>query len=156
MSTSGKSWPGNWSAKAADMPDLLVDTSGWGSLVDANQPYHALAAAIYRAARQDGRRIVTTNYILAELVTLMTTPLRIPRSRTIAFIESLKTSPYVEVVHVDVELDEQAWQLLRRRQDKEWSLADSASFVVMRQRNILEAMTTDHHFEQAGFVRLLK
>jgi predicted nucleic acid-binding protein len=87
---------------------------------------------------------------------LLTSPLRIPRPATIAFIEALKTSPYVEVVHVDSMLDEKAWQLLKSHQDKEWSLVDCASFVLMRQRSIFEALTTDHNYEQAGFVRLLK
>jgi predicted nucleic acid-binding protein len=138
------------------MSDLFADTAGWGNLIDATQPYHSLAASLYRAARQQGRQVVTTNYVIAELVTLMTSPLRIPRPKIVAFIESLKTSPYVQVVHVDVNLDEQAWQLLKSRQDKEWSLTDCASFVVMRQRGIREALTTDHHFEQAGFIRLLR
>lgn len=52
--------------------------------------------------------------------------------------------------------DEQVWELFKSRPDKEWSWVDCASFVVMKQRGILEALTTDHHFEQAGFVRLLK
>lgn len=138
------------------MADLFADTSGWGNLVDTSQPYHALAAALYRMARQQGRKVITTNYIVAELVTLMTSPLRIPRPRIVAFIESMRTSPYVKIVHVDAELDEQAWQLFKSRQDKEWSLVDCASFVVMRARNIGEALTTDRHFEQAGFTRLLK
>lgn len=138
------------------MSELFADTSGWGNLIDATQPYHSLAASLYRTARQQGRQVVTTNYILAELVTLMTSPLHIPRPKIIAFIESLKASPYVKVVHVDVNLDEQAWHLFKSRQDKEWSLTDCASFVVMRQRGISEALTTDHHFEQAGFIRLLK
>jgi predicted nucleic acid-binding protein len=46
--------------------------------------------------------------------------------------------------------------LLKARLDKEWSLVDCASFVVMQHRSIVEALTADHHFEQAGFVRLLK
>lgn len=62
----------------------------------------------------------------------------------------------VEVVHIDVTLDAQAWQLLTERQDKTWSLVDCASFALMQQRGISNALTTDHHFEQAGFVRLLK
>lgn len=95
------------------MPDLFADTSGWGNLIDSTQPYHPLAASLYRTARQQGRKVITTNYIIAELVTLMTTPLRIPRSTMIALIESLKTSPCVEIVHVDISLDEQAWQLLK-------------------------------------------
>jgi predicted nucleic acid-binding protein len=138
------------------MPDLFVDTSGWGHLVDSTQPYHPLAANVYRTARQQGRKVITTNYIIAELVTLMTSPSRIPRPRTVAFIESLKTSPYINVVHVDASLDEQAWQLLRSRQDKDWSLVDCVSFVMMKQHGVGESLTTDHHFEQAGFIRLLR
>ena len=138
------------------MPGLFADTSGWGHLVDPSQPYYALAATVYRTARQQGRKIITTNYIIAELAALLTSPLHIPRPAMVAFIEGLKTSPYVEIVHVDTMLDEQAWQLLKSRQDKVWSLVDCASFVLMRQRNIVEALTADHHFEQAGFVRLLK
>lgn len=138
------------------MAELFADTSGWGHLVAPTQPFHALAANIYRTARKQGRKIVTTNYILAELVALLTSPLRIPRPHVVTLINGLKNSPFVEVVHVDLALDADAWNLLRNRQDKEWSLVDCASFVLMQQRSITEALTTDHHFEQAGFVRLLK
>lgn len=138
------------------MPDLFADTAGWGHLVDPTQAYHALAASIYRGARQQGRKVITTNYVILELVALLSSPLHVPRPAAIAFIEGLKSSPYVEIVHVDAKLDEAAWQLLKSRQDKEWSLVDCASFVVMQQRGIFEALTSDHHFEQAGFVRLLK
>lgn len=138
------------------MPDLFADTAGWGYLVDPTQAYHSLAASIYRRARQQGRKVITTNYVIVELVALLSSPLHVPRPAAIAFIEGLKSSPYVEIVHVDAKLDEAAWQLLKSRQDKEWSLVDCASFVVMQQRGIFEALTSDHHFEQAGFVRLLK
>jgi predicted nucleic acid-binding protein len=57
---------------------------------------------------------------------------------------------------VDARLDAQAWQLLVDRPDKEWSLVDCASFVVMQNAKLTKALTTDPHFEQAGFVRLLK
>lgn len=59
-------------------------------------------------------------------------------------------------VFVDPALDAAGWALLKSRPDKEWSLVDAASFIVMQERGIIEALTTDHHFEQAGFVRLLK
>lgn len=138
------------------MADVFADTSGWGNLADHREPFHALAAKIYRTARQQGRRILTTNYILCELVALLTSPLRIPRPSVVQLIDGLKNSPFVEIVPVDLALDADAWNLLRNRQDKEWSLVDCASFVLMQQRSITEALTTDHHFEQAGFVRLLK
>ena len=138
------------------MPDIFADTAGWGHLVDPTQTYHEQAATIYRQARQQGRRFITTNYVLAELVALLISPLRIPRPQLIAFIAGVKASPHVDIVHVDRALDAQAWQLLTERPDKEWSLVDCESFVVMGQRGLLEVFTTDHHFEQAGFVCLLK
>jgi predicted nucleic acid-binding protein len=80
----------------------------------------------------------------------------VPRASVIEFISGLKNSPYVDIIHVDAQLDSQAWDLLVERSDKEWSLVDCTSFVVMRRAGIVEALTTDRHFEQAGFVRLLK
>jgi len=47
-------------------------------------------------------------------------------------------------------------RLYAQRPDKEWSLTDCISFVVMRRHDITEALTGDHHFEQAGFIALLK
>ena len=138
------------------MAQLFVDTAGWGNIVDRSQDFHTLATALPRTARQQRHRIVTTNYILTEVVALLTSPLRIPRPSIIAFITSLRTSPYVEILHVDAALDEEAWQLLAQRQDKAWSLVDCSSFIVMQQQGITNALTTDHYFEQAGFVRLLK
>lgn len=138
------------------MANRFVDTAGWGNLLDSTQKHHALAAKLYRDARKQGRKIITTNYILAELVALLTSPLRIARPKIIAVIEGLKASPYIEIIHVDASLDEQAWQLFSQRQDKEWSLVDCSSFVIMQKLGLTEALTTDHHFEQAGFIRLLK
>jgi predicted nucleic acid-binding protein len=138
------------------MSELFADTSGLGTLADPTQHYHSVAASLYRTARNQNRRIVTTNYVLAELVALLISPLRFPRTSIVAFLDDLKSSPYIEVVHVDAVLDEEAWQLLKSRQDKDWSLVDCASFTIMTRRGITEASTTDHHFEQAGFVRLLK
>jgi len=82
--------------------------------------------------------------------------LHIPRPKAIAFIQSLKTSPYIEVIHISQEIDLKAWELLTKRQDKEWSLVDCSSFIVMQERKITESLTSNHHFEQAGFIRFLK
>jgi pimeloyl-ACP methyl ester carboxylesterase len=68
-------------------------------------------------------------------VALLLSPLRIPRPRLTAFIEGLKASPHVEIVHVDPTLDAQAWQLFTERPDQEWSLVDCASFVVRQIRD---------------------
>lgn len=138
------------------MTSLLIDTSGWGNLIDPTQPFHHQTAILYRAARQQKNRILTTNYIITEVVALLTSPLRIPRPQIVAFVQSLRDSPYIEILHIDPETDAQSWQLLASRQDKAWSLIDCSSFIVMQQNNISQALTNDHHFEQAGFIRLLK
>ena len=46
-------------------------------------------------------------------------------------------------------------RLLAEREDKRWTLCDAVSFVLMSGNNVGEAVTTDHNFEQAGFVGLL-
>ena len=110
------------------MADVFVDTAGWGHLVDASQAHHERAVALYR----QNRPFVTTNYVIAELVALLTSPLRLPRRVVIEFVEAIRTSARVEVVHVTPALDEEAWHLLTERQDKTWSLVDCASFIVMQ------------------------
>jgi hypothetical protein len=57
---------------------------------------------------------------------------------------------------LDSQLLERAMQLMNERQDKDWSLTDCTSFIVMKDRGIHEALTADRHFEQAGFAALLK
>lgn len=138
------------------MPEIFVDTSGWATWIDNSQPFHGHADALMRQWQGDGTRLLTTNYVLAELVALLTSPLRMPRPTLITLVDDIRSAQRIEMVHVDPALEQAAWALLVARPDKEWSLVDCASFVVMQQRNLLEALTTDHHFEQAGFVRLLK
>lgn len=138
------------------MPDVFADTSGWAHLFDVAEPYHDQAARITDDIRSQGHKLITTNYIITELVAVLQSPLRVPRQTAIEFVEAVKSSPSVQVVHVDEELDSQAWELLKARPDKTWSLVDCASFVLMRRMGILEALTEDHHFEQAGLIRLLK
>lgn len=82
------------------MSELFIDTSGWANLIDISQPFHPLSVKIYQNARSQKHTIITTSYIITELVALLSSPLRIPRPTAIAFIQSLKTSPYVEVIHI--------------------------------------------------------
>ena len=68
----------------------------------------------------------------------------------------LLDDPLIETCWVDRDLHVRAIALLRNREDKAYSLCDAVSFVLMRQLGINEALTTDRHFEQEGFVRLLR
>lgn len=137
------------------MSDIFVDTSGWASIATPKQADHKVASSYYYRIRHNRQLFITTNYIIAELASLLASPLRIPRPTIVTFIEGFKVSPFVQIIHVDLALDQQAWQLFRQRRDKTWSLVDCTSFVLMEQMKIREALTTDQHFEQAGFLRLL-
>ena len=138
------------------MADLFTDTSGWACWAVARQVFHARAVTALNACWSGGGRAVTTPYVLAELTALLTSPLRVPKPQQIPFLHLIRTDPAIEVVPIDAALNADAWQLWESRPDKDWTLADCASFVVMQRRGLAEALTTDHHFEQAGFVALLK
>lgn len=98
---------------------------------------------------------MTTNYIITELVALLSSRFHLPRREVIKAINALKSDVAVEIVHIDASMDNVAWQLLEKRFDKEWSLVDASSFILMEQFGMTEALTTDHHFTQAGFIKLL-
>ncbi len=93
--------------------------------------------------------------MLAEFVALCQTR-RLNRIRVLTFAADLLDNPHIEVVWVDETLHHSALTLLQNRIDKAYSLCDAVSFVLMRERGIIEALTTDHHFAQEGFTRLLK
>lgn len=133
---------------------LFIDTSGWAYLVDRHNPLHDRVRVVYQNALHQQRLLVTTNYVIAELVPLLASRSRIPRQQIFTFVDALKTAPHIEIIHIDANLDTSAWVLLKARIDKEWSLVDASSFVIMTMNGMTEALTTDHHFTQAGFVRL--
>jgi uncharacterized protein len=138
------------------MGSLFVDTSGWASLFIHTQTYYPQAEQYFRLAVQQKQKIYTTNYVIAELVALLNSPLRVSRSRVFEIVDAIKMVAYVEVIHIDDATDALAWKLCKSRLDKAWSLVDCSSFVVMQKLGVQEALTTDQHFEQAGFIRLLK
>ena len=138
------------------MNEVFADTSGWASFFVETELHHAKVLRLMEQWQQKTRRVVTTNYVLSELLPLLTMRLHVRRKRALNLIEPIRLDPLVEIVHIDESLDADAWRLLENRLDKAWSLVDAASFVVMKNRRITEALTTDHHFEQAGFTRLLK
>src|SRR5688500_7624641 len=112
------------------MSKIFVDTSGWANLADISEPFYEKSKEIYAVAMRNRRRFVTTNYILTELVSLMTSPMRFHRARIIEFIKGIKESPFFDIIHVDEPLDAKFWELLINRPDKNWSLVDCSSFAV--------------------------
>ncbi len=129
---------------------MLLDTSGLLAFFDEGAKQHNDAVTYFHSAKL---RLVHS-YVLAEFIPLATVRGH-PRAPVLDFVDKLQQNPLVELVYVDEGLHQSALEFLRRRLDKTWSLCDAVSFLLMQQRGIIEALTTDHHFEQAGFVRLL-
>lgn len=130
---------------------MLLDTSGLLCLHFSTEPLHTQACIEYQKATMR----LTHNYVIAEYVALANAR-RFPRASVLDFVVDLLSNPDIEAVWVDESIHRAAVELLTLRQDKTYSLCDAVSFVLMRQRGVSEALTTDRHFEQEGFVRLLK
>ena len=129
---------------------MLLDTSGLRCLHNRAEPLHIHMRTLYHAA---GMR-VTHIYVLVESVALAYAR-RLPRMAALTFVSDLVENPDIATVWVDEALHREAMALLLGRPDKTYSLCDAVSFILMRQRGIPEALTTDRHFEQEGFQRLL-
>jgi predicted nucleic acid-binding protein len=134
---------------------LFVDTSGWAAAFVARESFHTLAAPLLQQAL-NASNVITTNHVVAELSALLTRPLRVAKSDQIALLQDLRNSASVEIVHFDAALEAAGWQLWESRADKDWSFVDCCSFLVMQNLGVTDALTSDHHFEQAGFIRLLR
>jgi predicted nucleic acid-binding protein len=133
---------------------IFVDTSGWVSLIGEDETFHDEITAIYQEAMRQRCRLITTNYIVTEVVALLTNRPIVPRQRMIAFVDALKAAPHVQIEFVDRAIDDVAWVRIKERSERDWSLVDASSFILMEQFNVIQALTLDHHFEQAGFIRL--
>src|SRR5260370_36496295 len=77
------------------------------------------------------------------------------RVHAVALIDHLQQRPDVELVALAPELWQRAWDLYRQREDKAWSLTDCFSFLVMQDAGLVDALTADEHFRQAGFRAVL-
>ncbi len=133
----------------------FIDTSGWASFLVAREPHHDLACLAMEYMQLDQALVVTSNFVLAELSALLISPLRISHARRMQFLRSIRDAPWVHVVHVDQDVERRSWVLMERYNDKAFSLVDCTSFVLMLDMGISGALTSDQHFEQAGFRRLL-
>ena len=129
---------------------MLLDTSGLLCCFDADEVRHDDAIGHYAAAVHR----LTHNYVLAEFVALAQAR-RLVREASLAFVAELAADAEIELFWVDPVLHAEALALLQSQLDKSYSLCDAVSFVLMRRHGIVDALTTDWHFDQAGFRRLL-
>ena len=133
------------------MKTVFADSFYFFALLNDRDPAHARALGFLQSYRG---RLLTTGWILTELADGLANPVN--RSSFLTTFNLLKSEPNVTIVECGSALQEVGIDFYRERPDKHWSLTDCISFVVMQREGISEALTGDKHFEQAGFVALLK
>jgi predicted nucleic acid-binding protein len=133
--------------------DVFVDSAAWIALFDKRDSLHEPARQVLIEHRRNQSRLVTTDFVLLEVANAFAAPAT--RVRITAFINGLRSQPDLRIVPADPGLLAEGWLLFSQRQDKAWGLTDCTSFALMTREKIQHAFTSDHHFEQAGFVKLL-
>lgn len=128
-----------------------VDTGYFLALSQPRDALHARAVAWSRAVTEP---LLVTEYILWETANALSKPP--DRAKAHVLLDHIHTSPGYVLVPASPELFESGVRLHAARPDKEWSLTDCISFVVMTGQGVTRALSYDHHYEQAGFEALLR
>lgn len=133
------------------MTPCFGDTFFFLALLAENDEAHEQATRFITRLKQD---IYTTTWVLTEVADAIAAPST--RATFVPFLAFLRAHPRVVIVQTTDDLFDRGVALFDKRLDKGWSLTDCISFIVMQEQGITEALTGDHHFEQAGYVALLK
>jgi hypothetical protein len=132
------------------MKTLFVDTAGWVACADEADPSHHQAVAARDAWLETGGVLVTTDYVADETLTLLR--LRLGLDAAEAWWRQVDGSSRLRWEFISLARADKARSIFFRYHDKGFSFTDCTSFVVMRELRLREALTTDHHFAQAGFI----
>jgi predicted nucleic acid-binding protein len=129
----------------------FVDTAFIQGLLDKNDQHHSWALK-HLPTVLNASGVWITEAVFMEVGAALSA---VNRFAAATFMRQCYQTENVTVVSVDHTLFERGLHLYENRLDKQWSLVDCVSFVVMADSNIEIAVTTDHHYEQAGFKRLV-
>jgi predicted nucleic acid-binding protein len=136
------------------MSELFLDTAYALALSITDDAFHLRAIHLADQLTAAGTRLVTTRAVLLEIGNALSKQRYRPAG--VRLLQSLELDPAVEIIPLSDQLYIHGLRLHRERPDKEWSLVDCISFLVMQDRGITAALTTDLHFQQAGFRVLLR
>lgn len=125
---------------------VFADAFYFVARLNRRDQHHERVVAFSREFRS---HILTTDWVLMEVADALAKSEC--RTRIRDFLLHLRQSKGCEVVPATRETLDRALELFHKHADKEWTLTDCVSFVVMRERGVGSALTGDHHFEQAGF-----
>jgi predicted nucleic acid-binding protein len=132
---------------------VFVDAVAWIALLNTRDQLHEAARRSFEELRRVRANLVTTEFVLLEVADALSAPSL--RRRAVAFINGLRTMRRLRIVAAHPDLLADGWSLFEQRVDKDWSLTDCISFTIMTREEVAVAFTSDQHFVQAGFSKLL-
>jgi uncharacterized protein len=136
------------------MKSVFADADYWIALLHSREELHQRAARV--SAELSPVRLVTSEMVLAEVLNALGSRGDTIRATAGQSIDQLRQAPNVTIIPQTSAQFAEALSSYCGHKDKEWSLTDCASFIIMRERGLSEALTRDRHFEQAGFIALLR
>lgn len=128
---------------------IFVDTSAWFAYANRRDPEHR---AVREILRRRGVRLVTTNFVFDETVTLCRS--RLGHGAAAKVGQVLRGSPAIDLVRLSAEDEGRAWQLFLARADKAYSFTDCTSFVLARRLKLERCLALDDDFDREGFTTL--
>ncbi len=135
------------------MNRIFVDTWAWYALTDAAEESHLQAQQASEQLLHANYTLVTTNFVLDEAVTLIHYNLH--HAAAVRFwhmVQSLVQDGLVELVRVSEKQEAAAWAIMEQYEDQDFSYTDCTSFAVMRELELNQVFTADHHFATMGFI----
>ena len=128
----------------------FVDTSFWVALGFRRDTHHDEARAIWEALGRGG--LLTSNHVVGETWTFMRR--RAGHKAAVDFVDRVEHSRRVGIVRVDEAVEAEAFDWLRRHDERVYSFVDATSFALMRRQRVAEALAFDGDFSAAGFVEV--
>ena len=136
------------------MPEIFADTGYWIALINERDQGHEKAIEVRTSLAE--YRIITTEMVLTELLNYASRRGERMRDLAAGTATGLTHDQNTTVIPQTSAQFHTALARYRGRPDQSWSIVDCASFIVMEERGIQEALAFDRHFQQAGFTALLR
>lgn len=138
------------------MKFVFADTGYWIALLNRNDLWHSLAMKLYQDIETKQIRVVSSEMVLTEFLNFFAKFSSKIRQQAVVTVHQIQHHPNITIITQDSKQFEEALELYKNRCDKEWSLTDCNSFLLMKRFGIENALAHDKHFKQAGFITLLK
>lgn len=127
---------------------IFIDTGAFIAIAVENDKHHRAAKEFYYQIKNSGGKFITTNFVICETINYLR--IKISHHVAVFFRENIYKSSIMEVVALSFSMEDAAFQIFKKYNDKDFSFTDCTSFSVMKSKKLSRAFAFDRHFEQYG------